>query len=291
MRSDALFYELFQTAPQTFFELLQITPPCPYRFESLTVKSAEKRIDGILEPEVDGETIYFLEIQAYFENTIYWRTLRETATYFEQRPHLWDNEWQAVVLFLKQTHNPGFRTLSGLAFGPSPRLIAVDLIELLPRLDETSLTLNVLRPLIVDHETEVRDNVLTWATSIRQATGLNEPAKRRLIAILAQFIEQKFKALTYKELSQMLELTPLEETISGREILHDDRVKMLAQQVNVKFSLSPEDKALVLADLENLDLDDLESLFTEVLKIETVEELQVWIQQHLPEDKPDTQTA
>ncbi|MEW5985148.1 MAG: DUF2887 domain-containing protein [Chloroflexota bacterium] len=51
MRTDTIFYELFQTAPQIFFELLGITPACPYHFESVTVKSAEKRIDGILEPE------------------------------------------------------------------------------------------------------------------------------------------------------------------------------------------------------------------------------------------------
>jgi predicted transposase YdaD len=41
MKTDALFYELFQTAPQTFFELLQITPACEYRFESITVKASE----------------------------------------------------------------------------------------------------------------------------------------------------------------------------------------------------------------------------------------------------------
>ncbi|MFZ4664352.1 MAG: DUF2887 domain-containing protein [Caldilineaceae bacterium] len=32
MKTDALFYELFQLAPETFFELLQVTPPCTYRF-------------------------------------------------------------------------------------------------------------------------------------------------------------------------------------------------------------------------------------------------------------------
>jgi predicted transposase YdaD len=64
MRSDALFYELSQAAPQAFFELLQVTSACPYRFESITVKSSEKRIDGILEPEQSGETIYFLEVRA-----------------------------------------------------------------------------------------------------------------------------------------------------------------------------------------------------------------------------------
>lgn len=102
MKTDTLFYELFQTAPQVFFELLQITQPCPYRFESLTVKATEKRIDGILEPEVSGKTIYFVEVQAFPDETIYWRIIREVATYFEQRATLRDNDWQAAVLFLNQ---------------------------------------------------------------------------------------------------------------------------------------------------------------------------------------------
>lgn len=82
MRTDALFYELFQTAPQTFFELLQITPTCAYRFESITVKTAEKRIDGVLEPLAENQPIYFLEVQAFPDDVIYWRVMREVATYF-----------------------------------------------------------------------------------------------------------------------------------------------------------------------------------------------------------------
>lgn len=62
MKTDTLFYELFQAAPQTFFELLQITPTCPYRFESITVKASEKRIDGVFAPTMDDQPIYFLEV-------------------------------------------------------------------------------------------------------------------------------------------------------------------------------------------------------------------------------------
>lgn len=63
MKSDPIFYELFQAAPQTFFELIQVTPPCPYTFTSVTVKSTEKRIDAeppsaspsVQEPALDME--------------------------------------------------------------------------------------------------------------------------------------------------------------------------------------------------------------------------------------------
>jgi predicted transposase/invertase (TIGR01784 family) len=81
MKTDPLFYELFQVRPQIFFELAQITPPCPYRFESITVKTTEKRIDGVLEPTVAGHPIYFVEVQAKPDEQMYWRTVRETSVY------------------------------------------------------------------------------------------------------------------------------------------------------------------------------------------------------------------
>lgn len=52
MRTDELFYEYFQVAPQALFELLQVTPPCPYRFESMVVKASKRQLNGLLEPDV-----------------------------------------------------------------------------------------------------------------------------------------------------------------------------------------------------------------------------------------------
>lgn len=118
MKTDALFYELFQAAPQTFFELLQITPACSYRFESITVKMAEKRIDGVLEPSEPDQSIYFLEVQAFPDEVIYWRVMREVATYFEQRPAQRSADWQAIVLWLNSEDDPGLGTLVALRHEP-----------------------------------------------------------------------------------------------------------------------------------------------------------------------------
>lgn len=282
MRSDALFYELFQAAPQTFFELLQITPPCPYHFESIPVKSAEKRIDGVLEPEIEGLRIYFIEIQAYFDRLIYWRSLREVATCFEQRPNLFDNDWLAVILFLNRTDDPGPGTLVALAAGENPRIKTIDLLEILPQLDENALLLNVLRPLVTQSEAEVRQNILTWAYHIRQAHELDASAQQRLVNVLAQLVMQKFTSLTYKEMSKMLHLTPLEETIDGQELLQGQTIKLLLKLIETKFSLSPSAVEDINQELQSLSLESLESLFIEILNIETVEELEYWIQTHLP---------
>jgi predicted transposase YdaD len=281
MRTDALFYELFQTAPQTFFELLQIVPTCAYRFESITVKASEKRIDGVIEPTDEQQPVYFLEVQAFPDDTIYWRTLREVATYFEQRPARNDN-WQAVVLWLNKEDDPGLRTLKPLTYKPASRLISADLIKLLKKLPETSLVLNVLRPLLAKSEREVRKHVVQWVTNIRQTPNLDPQTEEKLVAILSQLIEQKFRSLSYKELAAMLRLTPLRETASVQEVLKEDRVDMLTAQIQDKFKLSDKLVTTVRTDLEKLNADMLYLLIRQILHLDTLEALEQWIAEQSP---------
>lgn len=283
MKTDTLFYELFQAAPQTFFELMGMTPPCAYRFESLTVKTSEIRIDGVLEPLQAGQAIYFVEVQATPDAVIYWRTLREVATFFEQRPDRKETNWQAIVLWLNSSDDPGLGTLMQLGQSPSPRLLAADLSTLLRKLPPSSLVGNVLRPLIVESEQEVRQNIAIWADSIQNTPEIEPQTGERLVAILSQFIEQKFRTLTYKELSEMLRLTPLAETNSGQELIRDERVALLVIQIRQKFSLNDSMIDAITTELQRLDLESLKMLFAQIFHIATIEELEGWIDAHRSE--------
>ena len=284
MKTDALFYELFQAAPQTFFELMQITPPCPYRFESITVKTSEKRIDGILEPTATGEPIYFLEVQAFPDKTIYWRAMREVATYFEQRPDLIDSRWQAVVLWLDKGDDPGLKTLKLLGRKPKPCLVASDLLALLQKLDKQALARSVLHPLLAASEAEVTQNVVQWVETIRQTPNLDAGTEEKLISVMSQLIEQKFRTLTYKELSRMLQLTPLAETISGQELIQEQLTDVLIRQIRRKFTIAEDLAEVVSRELEKLDVDNLKQLFDDIFDIDTFEQLEQWIADHLPEE-------
>jgi hypothetical protein len=99
---------------------------------------------------------------------------------------------------------------------------------------------------------------------------------------MSQFIEQKFKTLTYKELSQMLRLTPLEETISGQELIKNERVDILTRQILLKFAPSTAMMEAIGADLQKLSLENLKLLLERIIKIETFEQLEYWINEHLP---------
>lgn len=282
MKTDALFYELFQTAPQTFFELLQITPLCPYRFESITVKTAEKRIDGVLEPTAEQEPIYFLEVQAFPDNVIYWRTMREIATYFEQRPAQKDRTWQAVVLWLNKADDPGLGTLKPLGYKPAMRIRSVDLLALLKQLDEHSLVLNVLRPLLAESEREVREHVVEWVETIRQAPNLDHQTEERLLIILSQLIEQKFRTLSYKELAQMIRLTPLHETDSFREGFKEEHIKTLIELVQERYEPSAESVEALRSDLQQLSLEEVKAVYMQFFRLDTLEQLRNWVVERLP---------
>jgi len=281
MKTDPLFYELFQVQPQIFFELVQVTPSCPYRFESITVKTTEKRIDGVLEPTVAGQPIYFVEVQASPDKQMYWRTSRETSVYFEQRPKLQGTEWYAYVIWLNKVDDKGFQKTHIKDNENIQRILSVYLIDILKMLPQNSLALNVLRPLIVDTEQEVRQNIVSWVEQIHQVPDLSPEAEERLLMVMSQFIEEKFKTLSYKELAKMLNLTPFKETASFKEAMQEDRVEMLIRLMKQKFRFAERTVNQLMLRLRQLTLKDLEQLFGEILKFKSLKQLNAWIDQRL----------
>jgi hypothetical protein len=72
-------------------------------------------------------------------------------------------------------------------------------------------------------------------------------------------------------------LTPLAETISGQELIKNERVKTLAQQLTRKFALSTELAAALQAELDQLDPATLAQLLDLVLDFTTYEQVEQWI--------------
>ncbi|MCB0186439.1 MAG: hypothetical protein KDE31_19360, partial [Caldilineaceae bacterium] len=96
-------------------------------------------------------------------------------------------------------------------------------------------------------------------------------------------IGQKFQNLSYKELAKMLRLTPLEETISGQELLKDAHVAILTAQIQEKFLLSEPLVETVRADLGKLDTEELALLVRQILHFDSFEEVEQWIAARIPQ--------
>jgi predicted transposase YdaD len=279
MRTDELFYEYFQVAPQALFELLQMTQPCPYRFESVVIKAGERRLDGLLEPDVPGHPHYFVEFQGYHDSRIYWRGIHQIGWYHEQRPHLNGSQWQLIILFLDEAYDPGVETLGPLAQGELSWLHRYVLPELLRRVQQPSPVLNVLRPLLAVNEAEVVQQAANWSQAIRQLPK-DQATQERLLILLAQFMVQKFSHLSHKEITKMLKLTPIEETVAGQEWLQEGHIEILVELIEEKFG---EPGAALISRLTRLTNKDLKALGRYLLKAESYKEVEAWIEGRLAE--------
>ena len=105
MKTDSLFYRLFQTDPALALELAGLAVPEPgrYRFGSQEVKQTSFRMDGVMEPPADEPEapLVFVEVQFQADEGFYLRFLSEVLLYLRQyQPH---RAWHAVVLYPQAT--------------------------------------------------------------------------------------------------------------------------------------------------------------------------------------------
>jgi predicted transposase/invertase (TIGR01784 family) len=101
MRTDTLFYQLFQKFPSLIFELIGAEIETDYSFTSLEVKEKAFRFDGIFVPASLVKLIYFLEIQFQPKSDFYWEFLSEICLYLNQQKPVQD--WKAVAIFSQRS--------------------------------------------------------------------------------------------------------------------------------------------------------------------------------------------
>ncbi len=99
MKTDSIFYRLFQEFPNIFFELIGNSPETAkgYQFSSVEVKQTSFRIDGVFLPETEELPVYFVEVQFQKDPEIYLRLFTEINLYLRQNQP--ENDWVAVVIY------------------------------------------------------------------------------------------------------------------------------------------------------------------------------------------------
>ena len=106
MKTDTLFYQLFQTFHTLLFELIDrpVSEAEGYQFRSVEIKEKAFRFDGILVPRQKNKPIFLLEVQFQAKQDFYWEFLAEIYLYLNQtRP---EQNWQAVAIFAKYSFEP-----------------------------------------------------------------------------------------------------------------------------------------------------------------------------------------
>jgi predicted transposase/invertase (TIGR01784 family) len=149
MKTDSLFYRLFQPDPGLVFQLAGLAVPEPdrYRFLSQEVKQTAFRLDGVLEPPADqpDAPVVFVEAQAQPDDGFYLRFVSEGLLYLRQYPQV--PIWRAVVFY---TDRSAERVGAGTEpFLHLPNLRRVYLNEL-PLLDHPNPKLWLIALIVAD---------------------------------------------------------------------------------------------------------------------------------------------
>ena len=213
MKTDSLFYELFRVHPAGLFELAGIEAQGEYVFESITVKSTEKRFDGFFRPKDGTGHNVFLEVQGYDDQMIYWRFFREIAAHHEQTKSR--QPFTAIILFLDEKYDPKD---CPVRFVSPNRLIRLYLPKCLKTVRDKASPLAVLKPLVFKNREKLPVAVPKWKAEI-DSLKLPECTNKTLTELLETAIVSRFPKLTGKEIEKMIQLTPLDKTVAGQELI------------------------------------------------------------------------
>ena len=235
-------------------------------------------MDGLLEPDVPGHPRYFLELQGYPDDSIYWRLVEEIGRFHAAKPELNRTRWHAFLLFLDATYDPGPDTLGDLNHGLMPWLTTGVLSDLLSKVAEPSAALNILQPLIVTSATVIETKATDWISEIQQSPDLDQRVQNRPVELLVQFVVQRFSQLTRQEIDNMLQLTPLEQTRAGQELIEQGieqgELSILARMISQRFDLSPQN---VQERLRDFSRNDFEALATYLWQAESNQDIERWL--------------
>jgi predicted transposase/invertase (TIGR01784 family) len=181
MRTDTIFFQLFQTFDSLLFELVGLPPETAvgYRFTSVEIKEKAFRFDGIFIPDSVDKNIWFVEVQFQKRAEFYWEFVGEIFLYLSQyKP---EHDWQAVAIFAKRNIEPAipkqFKAL--FAGGHITRIYLDELPE------SESLSLGLVK-LIVAPKKE------TIALAHQLADQVGQVERERMIEFIETVLLYKF---------------------------------------------------------------------------------------------------
>jgi predicted transposase/invertase (TIGR01784 family) len=284
LKTDSIFYRIFQTDPGILFELLGQSADRAqgYEFRSVEIKQLAFRIDGVLLPKPDApdRTVWFVEVQFQKDQHFYHRFFAEIGLYLAQHPKTED--WQAVVLFPNRKLEPEQRHLHRAQLN-SDQVHRVYLNEL-----KASEALGVgLVQLILARRTKTMAQVKALL-SRRDIQGQTNSKITEIIKLIETIIVYKFPQLSREEIEGMFGLSELRKTKVYQEALQEGKqegkqegldhersliLRMLERRVG---KVSQKARSQVLS----LSFTELDSLGEALLDFSAPSDLKDWLLLH-----------
>ena len=288
MKTDTLFYRLFQRAPKLALELLGLNyDGDSYCFSSEELKQTAFRIDGLLKPlTTDPEQpLIFIEVQYQPDHDFYGRLFSEITLYlYLNKPK---RNWLALVIYPHR----GIEKSTSIEFLPflnSPQLHRIYLEDYQNRTD-LSPTLEFIRLIASDKQQTI--------TRAKELADRLDKIDLDSLDFIETILVYKLPHLSREEIKKMLALNEVElrQTRFYQEVSAEGRqegkqeglqegkqeecILLLSRLLRRKFGLQPQLENC-LQELTSLPLEKLEDLADALLDFNGVSDLETWLANH-----------
>ncbi|MGR9052394.1 MAG: Rpn family recombination-promoting nuclease/putative transposase [Gammaproteobacteria bacterium] len=299
MKTDSLFYKLFQQSPQLLLELAGLELACneAYRFRSEEIKQTAFRIDGVLTPPPDNKALplVFTEVQFQSDPKFYSRFFCEIFFYLHQNQPT--HPWHAVVVYpSRNVETAGEKHYSALLASTQVQRIYLDELKLNP---DRHTRLHLVQLIIEDTE-----QVPKVARRLIKAIENGEWAvdnKARILEIIETILVYKFPNLSREEVQSMLGYNDisLKDTRFYRDVYDEGRQEgrqeghqegfhegrqgeciELVQRLLIRRLGNDPEIVRSVATMQTMALEQLEELAEALLEFTTAADLDAWLRKH-----------
>ncbi len=209
MKTDSIFYRLFQEFPSIFFELIGEPPQeaNAYQFSSVEVKQTAFRIDGVFLPTQEGDNpLYFVEVQFQTDAEIYARLFAEIFLYLRQNQP--QNDWRAAVIYpTKSIDTADIKHYREFFTSQRVRLIYLD--ELGEAISSPISIATV--KLVIENEDTAIEKARELIDRTQQQIS-SQQQQQQLLQLIETILIYKFPTMSREEIEAMFGLSELKQT-------------------------------------------------------------------------------
>jgi predicted transposase/invertase (TIGR01784 family) len=248
VKTDSLFYRLFQTFPSIFFELINRPPEEAnnYQFSSVEIKQTAFRIDGVFLPSEDEENpIYFLEVQFQPDSEFYSRFFAEIFLYLRQNKP--QNDWRAVVLYPNQSTDTG-DIKHYCEFFASQRVRRIYLNQL-GEIAEQSIGIGTIK-LVISSEENAVEQARNLIDKVREEI-MDELTQTKVLQLIETILVYKLPNKTQKEIEAMFGLSELKQTRVYQDAFREGKLESVPRLLALGLTVEQIAQALEL-DIEEV---------------------------------------
>ncbi len=210
MRTDTIFYKLFQTFNSLLFELLNQPVEEGYQFISVEVKEKAFRFDRIYFPAKLNQLIYFVEVQFQRKPNFYTEFLCEILLYLSQyQPQ---NDWKAIAIFSDRSIEPLTLTKFQQELLANNRIVPIYLDQLN---NSQSIAIQIIQLITSPNQTAIQ-----LVQTLKQ-----QNLSPDIIELIETVLVYKFTNLTRQEVESMFALSDLKKTKIYQEALQEGEEK------------------------------------------------------------------